>query len=258
MRWHNVIVMILSGVLVAGCSVSKAEQPKNRDAGEVIISQDQAAGELPCFKCHSFEKFSAKPEKGVFTHKQHVSTGFHCNQCHDFEGHKHITINRDVCANCHNMKTVQFSKTTMPASFSHEVHATRFGCKECHPNLFSMKTGTAHITMQGMNKGEYCGACHNGKKAFSPSDCAKCHKKMTAFDRELVYNLEGVGNVAFSHKMHTGAFSCDNCHPKLFAMKKTHGKMKMDAMNAGKYCGGCHNGNVATSVTECDKCHKQT
>ncbi len=32
--------------------------------------------------------------------------------------------------------------------------------------------------MKQMQQGKSCGACHNGKKAFSvKGDCVKCHKK---------------------------------------------------------------------------------
>ena len=32
--------------------------------------------------------------------------------------------------------------------------------------------------MKEMQKGKSCGACHNGKTAFSvKGDCTKCHKK---------------------------------------------------------------------------------
>jgi len=43
-----------------------------------------------------------------------------------------------------------------------------------------MKKGTDKLTMAAMNEGKFCGACHDGKKAFSvkaPADCVKCHKK---------------------------------------------------------------------------------
>jgi len=33
--------------------------------------------------------------------------------------------------------------------------------------------------------------------------------------------------------------------------------MTMDAMNAGKFCGKCHDGKTATAVTDCAKCHAQ-
>jgi len=117
-----------------------------------------------------------------------------------------------------------------------------------------MSAGAARVSMKDINNGEYCGACHNGKEAFPSSECARCHS-LKSFDKELKYKVDGIGNVAFSHAFHTSAFSCDNCHPKLFGMKKTEGKMTMDDMNKGKYCGSCHNGNVASAVTDCGKCH---
>lgn len=114
-----------------------------------------------------------------------------------------------------------------------------------------MKAGTASVTMKDIDRGAYCGACHNGKKAFASSECTRCHE-MKKFDKDLLYKVEGIGNVTFSHKFHTGMFSCDDCHTKYFAMKKTQGKMKMDRMNEGKLCGACHSGNIS----DCAKCHK--
>jgi len=118
-----------------------------------------------------------------------------------------------------------------------------------------MKAGAAQVSMQDIGKGLYCGACHDGKKAFSSSECSKCHN-MAGFDKELGYKTEGMGAVLFSHKFHGGAFACKECHPKLFGMKKTQGKMTMDEMNKGRFCGSCHDGNTAASLTDCDKCHK--
>ncbi|GAB7028386.1 cytochrome c3 family protein [Geotalea toluenoxydans] len=64
--------------------------------------------------------------------------------------------------------------------FSHEVHVetAAMGCKECHPKPYLDTKQHKHVTMKEMQKGKSCGACHNGKKAFSvKGDCAKCHKK---------------------------------------------------------------------------------
>ncbi len=65
--------------------------------------------------------------------------------------------------------------------FEGKEHAKEgYGCKDCHPGLFSMKKGTAVITMAAMDRGEFCGACHNGKTAFAtsnPKKCHECHKK---------------------------------------------------------------------------------
>jgi c(7)-type cytochrome triheme protein len=144
----------------------------------------------------------------------------------------------------------------MPSRFNHDEHSKKFGCKECHPKLFLMKAGSAHITMQELNNGAYCGDCHNGRKAFPASACARCHNTTGGYDKDLVYKVDGMGPVTFSHAFHSSAFSCEKCHPKIFAMKKTQGKMTMESMNNGKHCGACHNGTVATAVTDCAKCHK--
>ena len=73
------------------------------------------------------------------------------------------------------------------AIFSHETHLQRDGmlkCTQCHPKIFVMKKHdstlrTGHLTMAQMEKGEYCGSCHDGTKAFSITDkksCWKCHQ----------------------------------------------------------------------------------
>jgi len=251
MRW---LILVIISSLIIGCS-PKIEKGKSEGIPNKIISRDEAVGSLPCFKCHSYQKFSAAPQKGVFSHRIHMNTGYHCNQCHNFEGHKRIAINRNLCGNCHNIKVISFKKTGMPLRFNHESHSKMFSCKECHPKIFLMKAGTAHVTMRDIDKGAYCGACHNGQTAFLSSECNRCHE-MKGFDKELVYKMEGMGSVTFSHKFHTGVFPCNECHPKLFAMKKTQGKMPMDKINEGKFCGNCHNGNVASPASDCSKCHK--
>jgi len=253
MRWP--ILLIIACSLFLGCSPKHPEKGKTESEPEKIISRDEAVGNLPCFKCHSFQKFSEPPKKGIFSHQLHINTGFHCNQCHDFQGHRPMTINRTACDNCHHIKDIAFNKTSMPSRFNHEAHAKRSGCRECHPKVFVMKGGSANITMKDINSGSFCGACHNGKKAFASSECGKCHK-MQGFDKDLTYKVESLGPVVFSHKFHTAAFQCDECHPKLFAMKKTQGKMTMDKINEGKFCGACHNGKIASEATDCGKCHK--
>ncbi|MBI5075506.1 MAG: cytochrome c3 family protein [Nitrospirae bacterium] len=252
MRWPIVVLIMFS--LVLGCSPGQ-EKAKTENEQDKVISRDEAVGNLPCFKCHSYKTFSSAPRKGIFSHQIHINTGFHCNQCHDVRGHEHMIINRSLCNACHNIKEMTFKRSGLPSKFNHEAHAKKSGCRDCHPQIFVMKTGTAVITMKDINAGAYCGQCHNGKKAFSSSECTKCHT-MRAFDKELTYNVEGLGNVTFSHKFHTSSFACSDCHPKHFGMQKTAGKMTMDKINEGKYCGACHNGTIASPATDCTKCHK--
>jgi c(7)-type cytochrome triheme protein len=66
-------------------------------------------------------------------------------------------------------------------SFDGTVHARKgLGCELCHTaGLFQLKKNADKMTMADMNRGRFCGACHNGKKAFSTSDqntCTKCHQ----------------------------------------------------------------------------------
>jgi len=67
-------------------------------------------------------------------------------------------------------------------TFSHEIHTekNKMACKECHPALFQTKKGADVLKMADMEAGKNCGACHNGEKAFSVKDqakCGNCHKK---------------------------------------------------------------------------------
>jgi len=61
--------------------------------------------------------------------------------------------------------------------FEGDEHAEKgYKCESCHPSLFQKKKGSAKMTMDSLNKGQFCGACHNGKGAFSTSNPKKCHE----------------------------------------------------------------------------------
>lgn len=69
-----------------------------------------------------------------------------------------------------------------PVTFSHEKHKEKFPkCTACHTKVFKMKKGqSGTLTMAAMEEGKFCGACHDGKQAFSVKDkatCEKCHAK---------------------------------------------------------------------------------
>jgi c(7)-type cytochrome triheme protein len=252
MRWFLYFCLFIIAVscssLLEGAGV---EKPRER-----MVSTDEAIGELPCFRCHSYQKFSS-PQKGFFSHSLHRDKGYHCNQCHSFKAHSFMRTNTRLCNDCHSLKTFTYSTSGFPAKFNHEGHA-RSGCKECHMGIFQMKKGLSKITMDAIYQGRYCGACHNGKKAFSSAECSLCHemKEMKTFKKNVFYKVGKFGDVTFSHELHTQLFSCKQCHPGTFGMKKTEKKMTMDSMYAGKYCGSCHNGQSAFSSSECRKCHK--
>jgi len=64
--------------------------------------------------------------------------------------------------------------------FSHEIHVAGAGlkCTDCHDSLYITSEKHKPVTMAEMQKGKSCGACHNGKVAFSvKANCKNCHKK---------------------------------------------------------------------------------
>ncbi|MEW5743914.1 MAG: cytochrome c3 family protein [Nitrospirota bacterium] len=78
-------------------------------------------------------------------------------------------------------KTLEWNSTAGKVVFDGKSHAEKgIKCAECHTGVFPMKKGGTTMTMESLNKGTFCGACHNGTKAFGtndPASCAKCHKK---------------------------------------------------------------------------------
>jgi c(7)-type cytochrome triheme protein len=66
-----------------------------------------------------------------------------------------------------------------------------------------------------------------------------------------------MGKVTFKGDDHAGkGLKCSECHTKIFPYKK--GEMKMADINAGKYCGVCHDGKRAFKPAgNCAKCHKK-
>ena len=72
-----------------------------------------------------------------------------------------------------------------PVVFPHWVHRARYTCRVCHLELgFSMRSGDTRITREQYTAGKYCGACHDGKNAFTVRDgespqCGRCHMKNT-------------------------------------------------------------------------------
>jgi c(7)-type cytochrome triheme protein len=68
--------------------------------------------------------------------------------------------------------------------FSHQTHVAmqaKADCTACHPKLAPIvkaKAGTRReaVTHARMEKGAFCGSCHNGTAARAFDDCAMCHK----------------------------------------------------------------------------------
>ncbi len=68
----------------------------------------------------------------------------------------------------------------LPVLFSHEKHVSEYGlkCSDCHYQIFQMARGSYKMNMEMITKGNFCGKCHNGQKAFDVKDkknCSRCH-----------------------------------------------------------------------------------
>jgi c(7)-type cytochrome triheme protein len=61
--------------------------------------------------------------------------------------------------------------------------------------------------------------------------------------------------VLFPHWFHRIRFKCKVCHEKIFIMEKGANNINMADIISQKFCGKCHNGNIAFSPKDCDRCH---
>ncbi len=235
---------------------------------------------LGCDMCHPkpFEMSALNAQESVDFTMDSLYKGKYCGACHN--GNMAFASNTQ-CARCHigvkgygaaekkakdnpssgkargPKEAIVLGQGDAAVKFAHDIHTQMFKCGDCHTKLFAFKKGQDKITMASIYAGNFCGACHNGKKVFSSDDCAKCHPKTPAPKTDLIYKPEGIGKVKFSHEFHTKMFGCKECHNKIFSMRKGGNKMTMDSMNAGRLCGACHNGKAATAITECAKCHAE-
>ena len=67
---------------------------------------------------------------------------------------------------------------------------------------------------------------------------------------------EGVRPVIFPHWFHRIRFRCKVCHQELgFKMRVGSNDVRMADIINGKFCGMCHNGDVAWGPDRCDLCH---
>jgi len=276
------LLLCSAGFLIAADVSGGGDVVYTQPVKSVLFSHKLHVDErgLGCDMCHVklFEMQALAVQKRQDFNMKSLYNGKYCGACHDG---KTAFASNTQCARCHggvkgyDVSVAQKKDKPSPASargpqvpitigkgessvkFIHDSHTNKFKCNECHTKLFALIKGQKKITMAEIYQGNSCGACHNGKKAFSSNQCEKCHAKIPVPKTALIYKPSGIGIVKFSHESHTQAFSCTDCHNKLFVMKKGGSKMTMDAMNAGGSCGKCHNGSTATAVTECGKCHAE-
>jgi c(7)-type cytochrome triheme protein len=270
-------------------TMAEMEKTKSCGACHTGVKAFSVADEKACVRCHKGKprsiSFKVKgASEVVFSHEVHIAkTGGKCKSCHNGKvitgKEKGVTMAQmekgTTCGACHNdkraftvvgncgkchkgmqPKDLTFkAKGITDAAFSHAVHTGMYKCKECHTRVFPFKTGTKPVTMAEMEKGKWCGTCHNGKDAFTAAgNCATCHKGFTP--GPITFKNEG-GEVKFSHEFHLGMYKCEECHTKVFPFKAGAKHATMTDMEGGKSCGTCHNAKDAFTVKEnCEKCHK--
>lgn len=154
-----------------------------KDEKAVAFQHNTHRARMKCGSCHTklfpFEKGKTKisfashsSNQACFScHKDVEGTAFYgdCNRCHkDRGGSSSIQKGPEPL-----YYTVEGAG---PVTFKHSSHGT-FACDTCHPKLFTMKKGATKMVMGDMYRGESCGTCHNGDKAFQAMECAKCHQK---------------------------------------------------------------------------------
>lgn len=62
--------------------------------------------------------------------------------------------------------------------------------------------------------------------------------------------------VIFPHWFHRIRFTCKVCHSDLgFELKAGANEIKMIDIMEGRFCGECHNGEIAWGAERCDLCH---
>lgn len=77
---------------------------------------------------------------------------------------------------------------------------------------------------------------------------------------DVVFNKrsekEGMRPVVFPHWFHRIRFRCKVCHDELgFKMRAGANDVRMADIANGKFCGLCHNGQIAWGAERCDLCH---
>lgn len=132
-----------------------------------------------CKDCHPTMVKPDKKQNRRVTMAE-MEQGASCGVCHD--GKVAFSVKGD-CAKCHAgfklpaKKTYTNQQGTIVGYFSHGFHTVIYQCSDCHTKLYPYGNAK-RATMKQMESGASCGACHDGKSAFSvKADCLRCHKQ---------------------------------------------------------------------------------
>ena len=145
---------------------------QTQNVGTVAFSHSVHTEMFGCDECHP-DTFKAKNNSNQVGMKK-MEAGESCGACHDGDTAFGVA---EACASCHAGDITYVNDDAGNIIFPHEAHTGMFGCDECHPDVFKPKRGANQVTMEDMEKGESCGACHDGDTAFGVAeDCESCHE----------------------------------------------------------------------------------
>jgi c(7)-type cytochrome triheme protein len=156
--------------------------------------------------------------------------------------------------------------------FRHADHTGKgAACHACHSGLFDMEAlrvqKNTDFNMDSLYKGKYCGACHDGRKAFAAdTQCARCHlgsgvptppKDAPAYPSLVPMGGKRQGAV-FNHATHVKQGACRRCHPAVFKPKAGANRIRIADHGKDAYCFVCHDrkGKGAFAWNECSRCHR--
>jgi c(7)-type cytochrome triheme protein len=184
-------------------SVSMADMEQGKSCG-ACHNGKKAFGLDKCASCHPVKEITYKVEATGpthFSHKFHVEVagcgkchpalysvnqqnkrvgmaamekGKSCGACHNS---KEAFPVKD-CSKCHPVRDLVFEdKVLGDVMFRHTNHTGLYTCVDCHTSIYKTTRSKVKVSMQEMGKGKSCGACHDGKTAFTVKEqCKSCHQ----------------------------------------------------------------------------------
>jgi c(7)-type cytochrome triheme protein len=178
-RWTIVSVLLLAVLpsVLYGSRIKDKVYLQTDSVGKVEFShyshmEIESIGK-DCPTCHNDIYHIVTRKNPAFTMTE-MAAGKACGFCHN--GEQAFNVSGD-CTICHAGDVLYVNDDAGNITFSHDVHIGMFDCEECHPDIFKAERGASPATMEEMENGVSCGACHDGSAAFSVAgDCEACHE----------------------------------------------------------------------------------
>lgn len=145
---------------------------KVKETGPTHFSHKTHIEVEKCGACHP--KLYAPNRKNRRVGMAAMEKGLSCGFCHNARQ----AFSVKECLRCHPAGELLFEeKSTGNVVFSHTSHTGLYRCGDCHTSIYGTNRSRLKVSMQEMEKGRSCGACHEGKTAFNVSEkCESCHK----------------------------------------------------------------------------------